>query len=53
MAKWIHPELFADLNPRATLDEINSRFLAVPYRGDYWVDLSSPTGSAVSQGGRP
>lgn len=41
MAKWIHPELFADLNPRATLDEINSRFLAVPYRGDYWVDLSA------------
>lgn len=53
LAKWIHPELFADLNPRATLDEINSRFLAVPYRGDYWVDLSSPTGPAVSQGGRP
>ncbi|MDQ8029288.1 MAG: ABC transporter substrate-binding protein, partial [Brevundimonas sp.] len=41
LAKWIHPELFADLNPRATLDEINSRFLAVPYRGDYWVDLSA------------
>jgi iron complex transport system substrate-binding protein len=39
MARWIHPELFADLNPRATLDEINNRFLAVPYRGDYWADL--------------
>ena len=41
MAKWIHPELFGDLNPRATLDEINSRFLAVPYRGDYWADLAA------------
>lgn len=41
MAKWIHPELFADLNPRATLDTINRDFLAVPYRGDYWTDLAS------------
>lgn len=41
MAKWIHPDLFGDLNPRATLDEINTRFLAVPYRGDYWADLKS------------
>lgn len=39
LAKWIHPELFADLDPRATLTEINDRFLAVPYRGDYWTDL--------------
>lgn len=41
LAKWIHPELFGDLNPRATLDEINARFLAVPYRGDYWADLKT------------
>lgn len=41
MARWIHPELFADLDPRATLDEINTRFLAVPYRGDYWADLKA------------
>ncbi len=41
LAKWIHPELFGDLNPRATLDEINDRFLAVPYRGDYWADLTA------------
>ncbi|MBD3835355.1 ABC transporter substrate-binding protein [Brevundimonas sp.] len=41
LAKWIHPELFGDLDPRATLDEINSRFLAVPYRGDYWADLKA------------
>lgn len=41
LAKWIHPALFGDLNPRATLDEINTRFLAVPYRGDYWADLKA------------
>lgn len=39
LAKWIHPELFGDLDPRATLDAINSNFLAVPYRGEYWTDL--------------
>lgn len=41
LAKWIHPELFGDLDPRATLQEINTRFLAVPYLGDYWTDLSA------------
>ena len=41
LAKWIHPELFGDLDPRATLDEINSRFLAVPYQGAYWADLAA------------
>ena len=41
MAKWIHPEIFGDLDPRGTLDEINTRFLAAPYRGDYWADLRS------------
>lgn len=41
LAKWVHPELFGDLDPRGTLDEINSRFLAVPYRGDYWADLKA------------
>lgn len=40
LALWIHPELFEDLNPRATLDEINTRFLAVPYRGEYWTTLT-------------
>jgi iron complex transport system substrate-binding protein len=43
MARWIHPELFADLDPRKTLDEINTRFLAVPYRGEYWTDLPATT----------
>ncbi|MGC4028568.1 MAG: ABC transporter substrate-binding protein [Steroidobacteraceae bacterium] len=38
-AKWIHPELFADVDPQQTLDAINREFLAVPYEGTYWVDL--------------
>ncbi len=41
LARWIHPELFADLNPRDTLDQINRQFLAVPYVGDYWADLAA------------
>ena len=53
LAKWIHPELFADLNPRATLDQINTRFLAVPYRGDYWIDLAPSAGSTASEGAQP
>lgn len=39
IAKWVHPELLGDLDPAKTLDEVNSRFLAVPYKGLYWVDL--------------
>ena len=36
LAKWQHPELFADLDPDATLREINSRFLAAPLEGTFW-----------------
>lgn len=39
LAKWIHPELFEDLDPEATLEELNERFLAVPLRGSYWTTL--------------
>ncbi|WP_333683913.1 ABC transporter substrate-binding protein [Pontibaca methylaminivorans] len=39
-AKWIHPEIFGDLDPGATLAEINQRFLSLPYEGVYWVDLT-------------
>ncbi len=38
-AKWVHPNAFADVDPKATLDEVNRRFLAVPYEGVYWMDL--------------
>lgn len=39
MAKWFYPERFADLQPQATLDEINRRFLtALPMQGAFWGD---------------
>lgn len=38
-ARWIHPELLREASPTRTLEEINRRFLAVPYRGTGWVDL--------------
>ncbi|OLP61359.1 ferrichrome ABC transporter [Xaviernesmea oryzae] len=38
-AVWLRPELFPDVDPQKTLDEINSRFAAVPFRGAYWVSL--------------
>lgn len=39
-ARWIHPELFKDVDPGQTLATINRRFLAVPYTGTGWVDLT-------------
>lgn len=39
LARWIHPSLFADLDPEATLKEINQRFLVVPLEGTNWIDL--------------
>lgn len=41
LAKWLHPDLFADLDPAATLAEINRRFLAVPLDGTYWTSLGA------------
>ena len=39
LARWTRPDLFADLDPAATLAEINARFSAVPYEGAYWTSL--------------
>lgn len=39
MAKWLHPELFADLDPDATFREFHERFLPVAYHPGYWVSL--------------
>ncbi|WP_257127353.1 hypothetical protein [Burkholderia sp. ABCPW 11] len=41
MAKWLHPELFADLDPRATFDTMVRRFQPVPLQGEYWVQEGS------------
>ncbi|MFC3124148.1 ABC transporter substrate-binding protein [Pseudoroseomonas globiformis] len=39
LAKWLHPELFADLDPEATFRAFHERFLPVAYRPGYWVSL--------------
>lgn len=39
LASWIHPQLFEEIDPEQTLNTINQQFLAVPYKGTYWVDL--------------
>ncbi|MGQ4877266.1 ABC transporter substrate-binding protein [Billgrantia sp. LNSP4103-1] len=39
LAKWFHPELFADLDPEATMKELHERFLPVDYEPGYWVSL--------------
>ncbi|PXF30102.1 ABC transporter substrate-binding protein [Pokkaliibacter plantistimulans] len=39
MAKWLHPDLFADLDPEATFRELHEKFLPVDYVSGYWVSL--------------
>ena len=39
LAKWLHPDLFADLDPDATFREFHERFLPVAYHPGYWVSL--------------
>lgn len=36
-AKWLHPDLFTDVDPAETLAEVNRDFLAVPLEGTFWV----------------
>ncbi len=38
-AHWLRPDLFADIDPDASLKDINERFAAVPFRGAYWISL--------------
>lgn len=43
MARWFYPERFKDVDPHATLDEINRRFQPVlPMQGAYWGGLAEP-----------
>ncbi len=43
VATWIHPELFADIDPGATLAEINRRFMAKPLGGTFWITPKTET----------
>ncbi|WP_420963894.1 ABC transporter substrate-binding protein [Brucella sp. IR073] len=41
LAKWFHPDLFADLDPDATFAEYHRRFLPIKFRPGYAVSLSN------------
>ena len=39
LARAIHPDVFSDIDPAATMSEINRRFFAVPLEGCYTIAL--------------
>lgn len=39
LARWVNPAAMKDIDPSATMAEINTRFLALPLTGIYWIDL--------------
>ncbi|MCZ4279532.1 ABC transporter substrate-binding protein [Kiloniella laminariae] len=41
-AKWMHPDLFADLDPEAAFIELHERFLPIEYSGVFWGSLETP-----------
>ena len=38
-AKWLHPELFDDIDPTATWEELHDRFLPIDVSGVFWGSL--------------
>ena len=40
MAKWLHPDLFADIDPEGSFRELHERFLSTPYQPGYFVSIS-------------
>lgn len=40
LAKWLHPDLFADLDPEDTFRRFHEAFLQVPYEPGYWATLA-------------
>ena len=41
IAKWLHPELFKDVDPDATMKVLHERFLPLPYEPGLWVSLEA------------
>ncbi|ALA20292.1 MULTISPECIES: ABC transporter substrate-binding protein [unclassified Chelatococcus] len=39
IARWLHPELFKDVDADGTLKTLHERFLPLPYKAGYWVSL--------------
>ncbi|WP_456478291.1 ABC transporter substrate-binding protein [Geoglobus ahangari] len=46
-AKWLHPELFSDLDPEKSWEEFHEKFLPVKYSGTWAVSLESPKAERV------
>lgn len=38
-AKWLHPELFEDVDPEATMKALHDEFLPIEYSGVFWGSL--------------
>ncbi|WP_420894232.1 hypothetical protein [Thalassospira xiamenensis] len=41
MAKWFHPDLFADLDPDETFHQLHDRFLPINYQPGYFASLDA------------
>ncbi|MGH1467227.1 MAG: ABC transporter substrate-binding protein [Cognatishimia sp.] len=39
IAKWLYPDDFEDLDPKATLDELHTKFLPFENSGQFWASL--------------
>ena len=39
LAKWLHPDKFADLDPHETFKELHERFLPIDVSGVFWTSL--------------
>lgn len=39
-AKWMYPDLFADVDPAANLKAYHVTFLPITYSGTFWVGLN-------------
>jgi iron complex transport system substrate-binding protein len=38
-AKWLHPDLFTDVDPDAEIQELHNNFLPIPAGGAFWAQL--------------
>ena len=43
ITKWLHPDLFKDLDPEATFKQLHERFLPLEYKPGYFVSLKNDT----------
>ncbi|MDR5611831.1 MAG: hypothetical protein RAM36_01995, partial [Arsenophonus sp.] len=41
LAKWIHPELFSELDPDDTFRRLHHEFLPIPYLAGYMISLKA------------